>query len=168
MWRWRCGKTVQIQRVLRTTNASFQGIHASLGLRNPYFTSCVLYHAASTIVFRYPAWAYPPLWKVGKLSPPIRFRPNIDPLTIKFFFVHTIWPLPKNSGSNSQSFPFLVGGTLDPNSQETYGTCLVFPAALKPRICRWICPAVFSGRCDPCVDHIRFPIMCGRTGKLNT
>ena len=67
----------------------------------------------------------------------IRFRPEIDPLTSDvLFFCTQIWPLPENSGPNQQTFQFLVGGTLDHNFQDTSGTCLVSPVALKPRIRR--------------------------------
>ena len=73
----------------------------------------------------------------GSSAVKIRFRPEIDPPLVRcFIFCTKNWPLPKNSGSNPQTFQILVGGTLGPNSQETSGTCLVSPVTLKPRIRR--------------------------------
>ena len=54
-----------------------------------------------------------------------------------FDFLYPKFATPeRNSGPNPQTFQFLVEGTLDPNSQETSGMCLVSPVALKPRIRR--------------------------------
>ena len=56
-------------------------------------------------------------WGISPVK--IWFRPDFDPLTFNVvFFVLKIWPFLKNSGPNLQTFQFLVGHTLDPNSQE--------------------------------------------------
>ena len=69
-------------------------------------------------------------WGISPVK--IRFRPEIDPLTFEvLFYVHKIWPLPKNSGRNPQNFQFLVGDTYRFQLSGDFWNVPGFPSSLE-------------------------------------